>query len=165
MGETIKNLIAICLLQKGPQDLPYSPAALVFFIAAGSAVSHIAAANIPGTENLTLKVLIAALFGLFFIYATLAVRNYTQRFMQTATAVFGADAVIAIPVAMVTLGLDGRSPEQAPTAALVVLLLWLWHISILGHILRHALDIRLPLGILIAIIYSFLSFQVVQLAT
>ena len=165
MGEAVKTLLGICVLQKGPQELPYSPTALIAFIAAGAALSHIAADNLPAAANISLQILIAIVFGLSFIYAALVIRNLTERFMQSATAIFGADAVISIPVAGVTFGLDGTSPEQAPLAALIVLLLWLWHISVVGHILRHALEVRLPLGVLIAILYSFLSFRVVQIAT
>lgn len=165
MGETLKNLLGVCLLQKGPQDIPYSPSSLLALIAAASGLSHIAAENIPRAANTTLQTLIAALFGLFFIYAALALRGYKERFMQSATAIFGADAIIALPVALATFSLDGKSPQQAPTMALIILLLWLWNISILGHIFRHALEVRLPLGIIIALGFSLLGFQVVQTAT
>lgn len=165
MGETLKNLLGICLLRKGPQDIPYSPTSLLVFIAVGAALSHVAGSNIPGAGSLYQQIAISVVFGLLFTYAALVLRNAQERFMQSATAIFGVDAVIALPVALATFELGEQSPAQAPTTAFIILLLWLWNISVLGHIFRHALDIRLPLGILVAIFYSFLGFQVVQLSS
>ncbi|MBK1734330.1 hypothetical protein CKO15_03330 [Halorhodospira abdelmalekii] len=163
MGDALKTLIEICLFRKGPQHLPYAPGLLVVVIAISAGLSYVTAGNLPQAGPVTTQIAVAVLFGLFFLYALLTLRGVADRFIQSATAMFGADALIAAPVALVTFSLAGRSPEEAPTAALIILLLWLWHIGVLGAIFHHALQMRLPLGVLLALAYSFLSFQVVHL--
>ncbi|ABM62770.1 hypothetical protein [Halorhodospira halophila] len=164
MGPLLQKLIGICLFRDGPQDLPYSATHLLALIAGSMALTYIAAGNLPDTDAVGLQVAVATGFSLAFLYALLLLRGLTPRFIQSATAMFGTDVLIGIPVTLMTFPIATYGVEQAGGAAAGILLLWFWQVAILGHIFRHTLEMRLALGILLALAYSFLSFQVVQLA-
>jgi len=163
MGPTLPNLAGICLFRNGPQDLPYAPQALAGAVALSAALTFIAGSNLPESGNVAAQVAVATLFAAAFLYALLALRGLQARFVQSATAIFGTDAVIGFPVVLLSFPIGAQGPEQAPGAAAGILLLWGWHLVILGHIFRHTLELKLPLGLLLALAYSFLGFQAVQL--
>ena len=164
MGPLLQKLVGICLFRDGPQDLPYSATHLLGLIGASMILTYSAADNLPDTGTVGLQVVVATGFSLAFLYALLLLRGLTPRFTQSATAMFGTDVLIGIPVTLMTFPIAAYGAEQAQGAAAGILLLWFWQVAILGHIFRHTLEMRLALGILLALAYSFLSFQVVQLA-
>jgi hypothetical protein len=46
------------------------------------------------------------------------------------------------------------------------LLLWiwlLWDLLVIGHILRHTLSTRLPIGVLLGVVYLFISYTVTRI--
>ncbi len=161
MGSILQSLAGICLFRQGPQDLPYAPQALGAAVLLSGALNYIAAANMPESGNVGAQVLAAAGFSLLFLYAVLVLRALQARFMQSATALFGTEVLIAIPLTVLSFMLAGSDPQSAPGAATAILLLWAWRVGIVGHIFRHTLEIPLALGVLLALAYSFLSIQVV----
>ncbi len=164
MGSLLQTLLGICALREGPQDLPYAPQQLIGVIAGNAVVTYIAVANLPDTGTVVPQVAMAAIFALAFLYGLLALYGLQARFVQSATALFGTDMIINLPVAALTFPLATHGTEDAPGAATAILLLWFWQVAILGHIFRHALEIRLTWGVLLALAYSFLNIQAVQLA-
>ncbi|MFP4183703.1 MAG: hypothetical protein ACLFRW_03900 [Halorhodospira sp.] len=164
MGALLQTLLGICALREGPQDLPYSPRHLLGVIAASSALSVIAVNNLPETGPALPQVAVATLFSLAFLYALLILRGLQPRFVQSATALFGTDLIINLPVTALSFPIATHGPESAQGAVLAMLLLWFWQIAILGHILRHTLEMRLALGMLLAVGYTLLSVQVIQWA-
>ncbi len=163
MADSLITLFRICLFRAGPQDLPYSVHLLGAAVAAGAALGYIAGQNLTPTINVGGQVAATAGFTALFIYALLALRRLQVRFMQTACALFGAEAVIGIPVTALSFQVAHHGPETAGGAVLALFAAWLWHLGVFGHIFRHALDLSLVGGILLAIVYNFLSFQVVYL--
>lgn len=164
MAALVQTLMGICLFQKGPQDVPYAPQTLIAAIALSAVVTFVGATNLPETGAVGLKVGVATAFSLAFLYAVLALRGLQARFVQSATALFGTDVLIGLPIVALTFPIAAQGPEQAPAASAGILLLWGWHLAIIGHVFRHMLDIRLGWGLLLALAYALLSFQVVELA-
>ena len=160
--QVIANL---CLLQAKPQDLPASR--LLF---SGTLIAVIII-EIPalwlslGTPGLALVgALMDAALILLFLRGGLYFLQLETRFLQTATALFGAGAIlnlVAIPVHQLLVGAEAGS-GRAMVGGLLFLVLLGWQLAVTGHILRHALSIRWAGGIAIATVYFVLITLLVQ---
>lgn len=167
MFAIVRPFVAICLLRLAPQDLPASSFLLAVTAAAyavlGVLISSFyyplpaaAAVGVTGTALL-------ALFTLALLYA----RGTPERFVQTLTALAGAGAVLeaaGIPLAaMLETGSAGPGPRFLglfSTMLWLALLVWSWVVS--GHVLRHALAVRLGAGVGISIAFFWLSAMVMH---
>lgn len=154
----IQLFIDICLFRRGPQDVPASRLllglAVAIYLGVGVALLGIEGMSVESV----LQALVELLILLGFVWANLTFVRLQGRFVQTATAMLGSDALIssfAIPlVAWMALS------EGARGAYLLLLLLMLWHLAVVAHILRHALSRPLGVGIGLAIVYVVASYQV-----
>ena len=160
MFPLIRFFIELCLLRARPQDLPSSEMLLALVAAANILLSTLGA--IPTFGSVGAGFGASALDTAFlaaFIWALLRFHNRPERFVQTTTAALG----IGVVVSVVSLPLQMMLPDdpaaaesaQVPLALLQVLTLWI--LVAIGHVLRHALDVRLPLGIGLALLYAVTS--------
>ena len=156
----LRRLLDICLLRAGPQDLPYSRDFLILTMAASLGAGGLAVAALEESRFALLELGLTYLFTLGFLYAVLSFRRLTSRFMQTASAVFGADALITL-VALPALHAASGEGAERPVTGLAMLALGLWNLAVLGHIFRHALDTILPVGVLVALGYVIGSLLLV----
>jgi hypothetical protein len=157
----LKLFLDICLFRKGPQDAPASPALLKLALSAYFLVGLLLAILEAHWLEGILQVLLEAAMLLGFAWASLMAAGKTSRWLQTAIAMLGTDALVssfAIPLDAVLLA----SP-QAGLLHLLLLLLMLWHIAVVAHILRHALSQALAVGLGLSIAYVFFSVQVLIL--
>lgn len=154
MIEVIRRLLGICLLQNGPQDLPASWDLLVIAVAVDVALGYPAAMAYSPSEHTVAQIALGTLVAGAFVYAAVNAVGHGGRFLQTATAVFGTDALItllALPIALTM----APGPRTATTMAdLGILAMGIWNILILGHILRHALSVTLGVGVALALGYT-----------
>jgi hypothetical protein len=155
----------LLLLRRGPQDVPYAPgllaAALLATMAIDALTGHLQVAG--GLPFGVVAFSALALIGLPAIALRFAGR--AERWMQTATALALTGVAFKLLVVPLLLGI-GRLPEQAAAMAphqtllgLVALLLLVAQTVVKGHIFRHALDVPLRGGVLLAI--SFLMIELV----
>lgn len=167
MLTVLKSFFALCLLRLRPQDLPASPVlagfAAVCYVAAGllMALQHMSPAGAAG-----LVALDTALFG-FLIWLLLWIRLMPNRYLQTFTAMLGASAVLEIvAVPLVLWQQSAIVGDQMTTAGVIVsLLLWVWlfwSLLVIGHIVRHAIDTILPIGVILALLHMFITFSVTR---
>lgn len=153
----------ICLLRLAPQDMPCSSFLLGLSAIMYAALAFCAALlSLPVLPALMLAALdVALVAGLLWIL--LWIRDLLNRLPQTLIALYGSGTVmqlIAIP-AVVWQATAAAAPVQ--DVAAILLWLWLlWHLLIIGHVLRHAIDTILPLGMLLALLYLFVSFSVTR---
>jgi len=101
----------------------------------------------------------------------LAWRGHLRRYVQTLAAFAGTGvlfklAMLPLAIAIVDLPLP-KTPEQlAPAQVLVgwlTLALLSWKLVVNAHILRHALDLRFGLGLLLALAVFALELLLAQL--
>ncbi len=146
-----RHLLEIALLRRGPQDLPYSPTLLALAVAA-STIGSVLAQGANRLPLLSLALIVA--YTAAFLHGVLQMRQLTARFLQTATAVFGTDAIITL-AALPVLGALGGPDAGQPGSGVVLAYLALvgWNVAVLAHILRHALDTSFGKGALWAIAY------------
>ena len=161
METIIKVVIDICLLQKGPQDLPYSRALFYLSVLVYSFASIALLLLSTGFVDSMAQLLVEILLMYGFAWGLLKIVNHSTRFYQTATALFATDTLItlcAIPVFGAML-----SGQSGGLFSLLTLALMLWHWLVTGHIFRHALSTSLVFGLCLALLYIIGSYQIMAL--
>lgn len=156
----------LLLFRAAPQDLPYSPLLLAALVALGlvcdALILHLGgepAAALWGLLAITaLRLLILALL--------FAWRGITARLVKTLSALWLVDLAfraLLLPPALVLAGELGAEAPSVPSppaqlALLAVFALAVWHLLVQGHVLRHALEVSLALGTLVAALVGLSSF-------
>lgn len=156
--------VDICLLRRAPQDLPASVPLFTIVIFLSVVIGAVGVSDvISGTASIAAAML-DAIIVLVLLRLVLMIQNHSPRFLQTATAVFGSSAVlgmIALPLQLVAGDASGEN-AIAPIVSIAYLMLLVWVQLVIGHILRHALNVSLTLGVGLALTYSVLSGIVIQ---
>lgn len=161
----LKMWVELCRLRIGPQDIPFSHALLLLtlcaYVLSNIFISLLHTSLAQALMVSILDVLLLALFLRFTLYT----RGASARFIQTLTALTGVGALVGLLVLPLMQVMTRAQIDELP-APPVVLLLWvflvLWSIVIMGHILRHALSLKLSTGIVVGVLYTLLSFMVMQ---
>ncbi len=160
MNRLLRFFLDLCLLKAAPQDAPASQEllGLVLFV---NLVVGIALAKraLGGLGPALTASLIDAAVMLGLLWIALRVRGRSARFLQTATAVLGAGALLAalaLPLQALAAANEGDS-TVAGLAGIFAVALMIWMQVVIGQILHHALEVSLVVGVLLAIAYMFLS--------
>jgi hypothetical protein len=147
----------LLFLRRGPQDLPHSPTLMALLIAATLAL-YAALAQFFADVGLP-RTAYSLLLQLALTWLALRVAEKPARFVQTASALLGAGIVLTLLVVPVLFGVGELPPagQQFTPAqaswALVGLVFHVWDLVITGSILRHALDLKLRFGVLVAVVF------------
>jgi len=142
MREVIALYVQIALLRRGPQDLPVSRLLLTLTVCGYAGVSALVSTLLPPAAGWPLQLAVDVLFTLAWYAALLQLAGRSERFLQTATGVFGFQAVLA-PLLIASEWLMRRYGQdtgwQLPIAvgglALVV-----WLIAANSHVVKAALE-------------------------
>lgn len=158
----VRPFLEICILRKGPQDLPASGLLLGIAVCAHVLMSILLSVVTLNAWQAVLAGLTDTLLVLILTGTLLYAHRQKTRIVQTLTAMTGTGAIItlvAIPVFSWLYSLQS-SGSGSPLAGLLVLALIAWSLGISGHILRHALSIPYFLGIFIAFVFFWISHSV-----
>ena len=166
MGALLRQLLGVCLLRSGPQDLPYSPALMRATLAALLALQAaigLATGSAGSTILVRLGVTLLLLAGV--TPWLLGLRGLHNRTAQTLLAQAGAGLLFSmamLPAAFALLPYlatgdgtatgAGAAPPQAMLPALAMLVLFLWKLRVDASIWSHALDVRRQQGLLLAVV-------------
>ena len=148
MTPLLKLYFDICRFRKGPQDVPASAFLLGLTITAYATVGLLLFSIETDLLSAIFQVLIEGGMLLGFLYVTLV------------SAQLGTDALIssmAIPLLALTAG--ARGPQSA---YIFLLMLMLWHVSVVANILRHALSKSYGFGLGLAIAYFVGTYQIMS---
>lgn len=152
----------VALGRRGPQDIPGAHTLFVFSYSAYVAIT-VALTAIAEPWYAALKAaLVDALVFPAFTVLLLWLRSFPGRWLQTLTAMAGVGTMmtaLAIGPFMVIDAMPGT--PLAGIASVVVLALFAWNVLALGHILRHALSVPFPAGVLAAMAYVAVTTAVV----
>lgn len=157
----IRRFLAICLFRRGPQDLPASHFLLGAVVLVNVLISFCLAGLEADLPQALLQSLLAPAFLAIFLFGLLKFSKRPSRFLQTVTAGIGSDAVItvlAIPLVLLSLAI----PDVRAYAGLLLFALMLWEMAVIGHIIRHAMDIPFMAGLGLALAYTALSFRIMM---
>jgi hypothetical protein len=150
----------IMRLKAAPQDLP-SSYFLMLFCSAAYLLLGLFIALLDQTFGLALlsagvdTVLLIALAGL-----ALWVRSYQGRTIQTITALTATGTLFELMGWPLVAYLQTTSATDPSQLSLLLLLLIVWNIAVIGHILRHAVDVSIWIGTGIALMYIYTSIRV-----
>jgi hypothetical protein len=155
----------ICRLIKGPQDIPESKNLLTICLIVYGFLSILLASLSQPTENAILAGILEVALIMIFSLALLQTRGKSSRWTQTVTALVGTGiiiSIIAFPV-YILIGVGELSEVETSTSQSIGLLLLAtlacWNIAIMGHILRHALDVNFMFAMVLAITYIWIIFS------
>ena len=164
----IHFFIDLALLRRKPQDLPASTLLFGLVLIVGLVGGVLLAVTAGATLPLALaQSVLDMLLMLAVLQMALKWVKKPSRFTQTATALVGTDTLVGfaalLPVSLAGPG-TGDSP-QLVVAGLLFMALVAWSVLITAHILRHAFDIKLMQGAMIAVAFDILSFILVGALT
>ncbi len=155
----------ICLLKKRPQDIPASKNLLtICLIAYGFLSIQLALLSQP-IEKAILAGIIEVGFIMLFSLAVLQIGGKSSRWVQTVTALAGTGVIISLIAIPLYLFIGTNSDDSSLTdgvqalGLLLLAVLACWNISIMGHILRYALEINMFSSIILAVSYIWLIFN------
>ena len=156
----VQQFLRICLdivlWRRGPQDLPASGLLLAIAVAIYVAVSAVQLALLGETAaTWVFFIVVDPLLLGAWLWLVLRLYGHAQRFMQTASAVFGTGAVLGIglylPLQLIVTGL-GFGPASG-LAQVFALLLVVTFALVTGRIIKLATDSNLFTGIAVSLTY------------
>jgi hypothetical protein len=164
-SQILRYFIALCLLRAGPADAPPSSRLLAQTLGAYLGVGWLVALlHLELAQGLLSSLVdVALLIGM--TGALLAARGYPGRLQQTLIALGGAGIILGTLALLLLLWLEAAQQAGLPPPGLVPLLLFglmLWSLAITAHIMRQALSVSFTVGILVAVIYAFVSIKVMN---
>jgi hypothetical protein len=155
----------ICRLSKGPQDIPASKNLLTLCLVTYGLLSVQLAELSQPIDKAVLAGGLEVVLIMIFSLALLQIRGKSSRWVQTVTALAGTGiiiSIIAIPLYLfIGVGADNAATSEGfqGLGLLFLAILACWNITIMGHILRHSLDINMFSAIVLAIAYVWIIFS------
>jgi hypothetical protein len=168
MKELLRLYGEITLMRRGPQDLPASPLVLALTVFANFAVNSAMAFALPAFEGpWLLLLLVEIVFELAWYALLLRLMRKPERFLQTASAMFGYQTLLA-PLALTAASFLKRySGDQQSSelllATIVTLGVVMWVVAAGAHILKAALEWKLLASVAL-VIAQFLAARTVLYA-
>ena len=161
MQQLLRLFWEICLLRKGPQDVPAAPVLFWLLLLVGLLVDLIIAVNFVDLESALLVVLAntVALFGV--VVALLYLLGYRSRAIQTLITLMGTGLIFSA-IRLPLMFLLRLLPGGGGMFGFVEIFVLVWSLVVIAHILRHALSIHLFMAGVLAFGYFMLSYQLVN---
>jgi len=143
----LARVVDIVLLRGGPETLPAAPSLLAVTVAVNVAVSAAVTVLMPtAPESWPLQLLVGTIVTLLWFQIAFALANKPERFLQTATAMFGTTTLFLpalIPMVTALLPyMEKPDPPVDPPAALSILtaVLAIWLLTVQVRIVKAAFE-------------------------
>lgn len=167
----------ICLLKRGPQDVPYSVFLLAGMLTIDMLIGLViylipdALGTVHSTGRVFIYLLANNLSFMAAIYVILSLHGRTARSLQTISAMLGVDIILNLMHTPILL--LASSAKQHPAISLLFVLgamaIFVWEMVAYSHILKQALAISMlragGYALLLFVLYlviNYLSFPVSQ---
>lgn len=162
MNKLLNFFFDLCLLRVAPQDIPTTPVLFWITTLANILVNIIILWADP--KRTLLQIFGESLFDVSLVMLTLHLTltwyNLQARFDQTATAIFGTNAILGLIAALLPNSQEGIIGEIWIFALLTLLI---WQFLVLGHIVRHTFEMPLTLAIIVGIMYTLISYAILDI--
>jgi hypothetical protein len=160
-----KAFLDICLLRKGPQDLPKSTELLVLCLFMYTLIDVLLTVQSRPFVDALMVSFVDAGFLLLVTFLILKQHKHLERWHQTMTALFGTGVVLGIFIFPLVFG--GIQNQYEAWLQQIIVLLFLimviWNVAVLAHIVRHAMSTSTGIGVMIAILYIWMSSLLVTM--
>ena len=160
-----KAFFDICLLRKGPQDLPKSSVLLYLSLILYMVFDVLLTVQARPFEDALLVSFIDVGFLLGVIFFILKQHHYLDRWVQTITALCGTGVILGIFIFPLVYG-GAQNQYETWLQQIIILLFFImviWNIAVLAHIVRNAISTSLGIGIAIAILYIWMSSLLISM--
>ena len=157
MAALLRQVLEVCLLRRGPQDLPFSPPAVTAFTAALLGVQLAFATYLEaGAVTLVARALVTLLILYGATLGLLRFRAMENRGSQTLLALAGTSlvfALVTLPLSLVLLPYQGdeNPPAWLMVFVLAVVFTFFWKLRVEAAIWRQALEIPVPAAYLLTL--------------
>jgi hypothetical protein len=155
----IRTLFDILRLRSGPQDLPAGAGLSMLLAAAWFTQGVLTDRALDGPDS-TPRSLLAIAVQLGAIMLLLNLRGLSARVPQTISALAGTGFMLGLVAFLLLTGIDPTRPQ--PGLALAYLGLFLWSLAVDGHIYRHAMSIKMSMGVLLAVLIFAANFAITK---
>jgi len=159
IGRFVLVLLDMLRLRAAPQDVPPG-----WLFAATLTLAYVAqgfiADQILGDSEGAPRSLLAITVQFVVVAMLLSVRGFRERLPQTLTALAGTGFIFGLLSLLILSRVD---PDRAqPDLALFYLILFGWSLVVDAHIYRHALSIKLNIGILLAVLIFAANYMLLS---
>lgn len=165
-GILFRTFLNMCVFRYKPQDLPQSYDLLILCLLVYTFINVLLAmTTAPFTRALQISVLDTIIISIITIIILRLNRHY-ERWIKTLMALAGTGCIIglfALPLFAGAFLLQVSELVQS-LILMIYLALLIWNIVIMGHILRHAMETTLSVGIVFALIYLIISSTLISVA-
>lgn len=154
MTELLRLYTLIALSRKGPQDLPASPILLALTVLGYFVANYVLNLLMPAVSAWRLHLLVDVAFSLGWFAVLLRAFGKPERFLQTATAMFGYNLVLS-PLWIAAIYLSQQfAQDSAPQfiAALAGLALAIWIIRAGSYVLKAALELPMVACVMLTLL-------------
>lgn len=163
---SLRLILDICLLRGRTQDLPVSGSLVVQAALASMAVDFLGLADPDVGLGHFLFVFTRPLMYGLALWLVLKGRGFPERWWQAAAAMFSVLAIFTL-VRLPLLPALGQAVSEGPGATwpwqvFASLAIEIWFLVVMARILREALEIRMPLAVLSAVVMVF-SVEILRL--
>ena len=161
MNHLLHTVFDLLRLRAGPQDLPADPR-LTGMVIVAYVAQAIFTSQALGGENEPTRSLMAIAIQFGAVAAMLLYRRNPERLQQTLMA-FAATGIV---VSLIAFGLLLQSDPQQnqPLLALFWFLIFGWSLAVDANIFRHALNVSMPIAMLITVMLLALTYLVLELS-
>lgn len=163
MNSFIQIYWNICRFRQGPQDLPAAQSLFIVTLLLYLLISTIISGFELEPERALLSAVVEVALLLAMIRVMLWARELWPRFQQTATALLGSGTLfgfIAVPLMWWQSQYD--QPMDAFAPSLLIFALFVWSVAVTGHILRHALNVPFYVGVVLSLLYTYVSITILR---
>ncbi len=152
----------ICLLRRGPQDVPASAALLTAVLGAYGISSMLVLLVSSQAATAIIQALLDVGLLAALTYTLLNLSGYQARFVQTLTTLAGTGTLLGLIALPLVLWMSRTASDEGGSgaASLLFLLLLVWSIAVMSHVLRHALSTSRWVGLLYTFGYLAISMMV-----
>ena len=165
-GILFKTFLNMCIFRYKPQDLPQSYDLLMLCLLIYTFMNVLLAmTTAPFTRALQISVLDTLIISVITLIV-LRLNHHYERWIKTLMALAGTGCIIglfALPLFAGAFLLQVSELLQS-LILMIYLALLIWNIVIMGHILRHAMETTLAVGIIFALIYLIISSTLISVA-
>ena len=158
MQQLFKLFWEICLLRKGPQDVPSASVLFWILLTTGLFVDLFMAVNFVDFQSAILLVITNTLALFAMVAGLLMLFSYRNRIIQTLITLIGTGlifSVIRIPLMFIFKAM----PDHGGMFGFVEIFVLIWSLVVVAHILRHALSTEFLLAGMLSFGYFMVSYQ------
>ena len=161
MYHYLNLLFNICLFKKGPQDIPHSPLLFRLSIISFTIISYLLIRLSVDSFHALLQLSVELMIIMSFTGLVLTVTNKLSRFLQTACAIIGTDALLTLFAMPILATLSINNNNTLASFAMLALMIWNWLVT--AHIIKHAINKPFSFAAGIVFLYIFSAFQIMAI--